>query len=342
MHVLMDEADRGMSHPHHNPRMPARARLRKMAAGLLGVLLLVGWLHPFHAQADTLPPRIVILQSAAGGPYEKFTRQFLETLAQHDPGAAARVSIKTNAETLSDQLSSLNTHDLLIAVGTEATQTALQNATHTRILSVLIPRLTIEQLLRSTRPLPPHVAVIYLDQPLARYFTLLRLVLPNARSIAALLGPVTAAEAEEVQRAAHAAHYTPQLAVMPAGSDNPLPALANILQGSDALLALPDPVVYNRYTLPPLLLTTFRYRIPVIGFSRALVNAGALAGVYSTPEQIGQQAAELALQAALPQHGVYPRYFEVHFNQAVAQALNIGLPDKNKVMAQLQNAAGTP
>jgi putative tryptophan/tyrosine transport system substrate-binding protein len=291
---------------------------------------------------EAIPAHILVLQSASGGPYEKFTETFIQTLKNVEPKTISRVAVLTSETDVSSQLAALSASDLLVTVGTHATETALRSKTTAPLLSVMVPRLTAQQLMKATGNPPHQISTIYLDQPMSRYFALIRLVLPHAGKIGLVLGPATKTEIEKITATARQSRVIPLISVVPVDSDNPLPSLEKLLHNSDAILALPDPLVYNRYTLPPLLLTTFRYRVPMIGFSAAIVNAGAVAGVYSNPEQIGQQAAEMVIHHELPAHGEYPRYFQVSFNQAVAHALDIPLPDRERVESLLQKQTGIP
>jgi len=108
-------------------------------------------------------------------------------------------------------------------------------------------------------------------------------------------------------------------------------ALQRVLQSSDALLALPDPVAFNASTAYGMMLTTYRAQVPVIGFSEGLVKAGALLGLYSTANQVGRQGAEIAGRILSGDSGLpapqYPRYFTVRANHAVARSLGISLED---------------
>ncbi|HET7923202.1 MAG TPA: hypothetical protein VFM15_10655 [Gammaproteobacteria bacterium] len=313
---------------------------RMHAPALRGMLIPLLWilacLLAAEVSASDRPAHITVLQSKAGGPYEKFTRAFTHDL---DAGKVTTpVSILIAGEEASARLERFDAGDLLVTVGTGATQSAIRSGTSASILSVLVPRYAVEQFKPAPR-MASRLTYIYLDQPLSRCLALTRLVLPRAAEIGVLLGPVSAVEEPALRNAAQASHLKLRVANMAPGADTPLPALATLLDRADVLLALPDASVYNRYSLSPLLLTTFRYRIPVIGYSAALVHAGAIAGVYSTPEQIARQAAELVQKPVSPARGVYPRYFEVGLNPDVARALDIPLPDKADLERQLRQVA---
>ena len=109
------------------------------------------------------------------------------------------------------------------------------------------------------------------------------------------------------------------------------------------LIATPDTAVFNSYTVQNVLLTAYRLRSPVVGFSAAYVRAGALLGLYSTPAQIGSEAGEAVLQvlrgAALPPVA-RPAHFEVAVNDTVARALGLALPPADELAAALRREEG--
>lgn len=122
---------------------------------------------------------------------------------------------------------------------------------------------------------------------------------------------------------------------------NIIDALNSSLSDSDILLALPDPSVYNVRTIKSILLTTYRHRVPVIGFSESFVHAGALAAIHSSSKQIGIQVAELIKQynndKKIDSHYIYPEYFDVSINHNVAKSLKISVPDKALIKEQLKS-----
>ena len=112
-----------------------------------------------------------------------------------------------------------------------------------------------------------------------------------------------------------------------------------MLDRIDVLLALPDVKIHNRRNVSSILLTTYRNRIPLIGFSSAYVKAGALAAIYSTPENIGDQLAELTVQLltadGIMQQVIYPKYFSLSINSRVARSLGLQLQFDSEDLAQL-------
>ncbi len=183
-----------------------------------------------------------------------------------------------------------------------------------------------------------RISAIYLDQPLFRQLDLIRQALPKSSRLGIVLGPESARDAERLQILSEARGLT--LTVERAQRDTALyPALQRALADTDVLLALPDPYVSNPETAQNVLLTSFRQRVPVIGFSAAYVRAGALAAVFSSPAQIGTEAGEIARQVYRGQvlgAAKYPRYFSVTINRQVANSLNLSLEDETTLRERLQ------
>jgi hypothetical protein len=106
--------------------------------------------------------------------------------------------------------------------------------------------------------------------------------------------------------------------------------LSRIAQ-NEVLLALPDSEVYNTENIRNILLSTYRHKQAVIGFSADMVKAGALATTYSDIEDINAQVAEMA--ASYVASGVlpppqFPRYFRTVVNEGVAKSLDVRVSDE--------------
>lgn len=120
---------------------------------------------------------------------------------------------------------------------------------------------------------------------------------------------------------------------------NIIDALNTSLSDSDVLLALPDPSIYNARTIKSILLTTYRHRVPIIGFSENFVRAGALAAIHSSTKQLGKQITELIQKhynnENIDNH-LHPIYFDVITNKNVARSLGINIPDRKLLTETLQ------
>lgn len=280
------------------------------------------------------PANIAIVLSDDSVPYQE-TANNIRVLVEQGAVRAA-VSIYFPAGKKPDFVR--ERQDLIVAVGVRAAQEMVALNLTTPILTTLIPRQAFEKIARQRDY--RQLSAVYLDQPLARQMELIRLALPDRSRIGVVLGPESQDALNALQLAAKEARFGLAVEKISAAEEL-LPALQRVLADSDVLLALPDPLVFNKGTVQSLLLTTYRYQDPVIGFSQAYVKAGALAAVYSTPEQAGRQAGEMLQQVLAGKSWVlpppeYPKYFSVSLNYQVARSLAINVSDEMALYQQLK------
>lgn len=221
---------------------------------------------------------------------------------------------------------------LYVALGTQATAALAASGLSAPVLAALIPRGSFERVLAgSARKASSEFTAIYLDQPLGRQLTMVRMALPQAKRVGVLWGPDSWLKAPSFRTLAVAHGFSVNEAGLE-GKFNVFSDLRQVLGGSDVFLALADPLVFNSDSIQNILLTTFRARVPLVAFSPAYVRAGALLALHATPEQAGRQAATLVLEVLrgqpLPERPVESNDFEVAVNEHVARALNLTLDGK--------------
>jgi len=283
---------------------------------------------------------VTVVLSEEGGAYAQVTDKLRAVLSQN--GGTARLPVKVIALKEGDSLRA-DPGQLLVAVGTGAMEALAQKNLPQPVLNVLVPRAAYEKTARQSGRLsdPRNFSAIYLDQPWARQFALVRHALPGRTKVGILLSPNSTELATALSAAAKAAGFA-AIIEMVDGEADLLPVLKRLLGESDVLLAVPDPFIYNRNTVQSILLTTYRHQVPLLGFSPSYVKAGAIAAVFSVPEQIGQQAAEIIQRLAadrrlpLPQP---PRYFSVGVNAQVARSLGISLDDEASLNNKLKRTS---
>lgn len=231
----------------------------------------------------------------------------------------------------------------VVAIGSKAALELLEKTPEQqKLYATFLPRQTYQALLERNKQHPriKHGAItaVYLDQPYTRQLSLARLIVPNAKNIATALGPNSQKDLGLLTKAAKQFKFSLLYETL-GDSDSPIQKLQPLIRDADAFLTLPDKSVFNRTTAKWILYISFRQKIPLIGFSRKYVDAGALTAVFSTPEQIGRQTAELiestTLDKRLPK-AEHPRYFSVATNPKAAKALRIKLPTSDVLTQQLQ------
>lgn len=234
--------------------------------------------------------------------------------------------------------------DLVVTVGTSAAGAVLAARLPVPVYCTLLPRAAYEALAQEAGPHPAgRASALYLDQPFVRQMRLLRLALSSDVRVGAVLGPESRQNEPGLRRAAAAAGLA--LHVERVREERQLVrGIYRVMEDSDVLLAVPDPLVFNRHTAQNVLLTTYRIGKPVAGYSRAYVDAGALLAVYSTPEQVGRELGEWLLARAdhpgrpLPPPR-YPRYFTVEVNERVARSLGLEVGRVEDLQRRLMEGA---
>lgn len=273
-------------------------------------------------------PAVTLLLSDTGGIYQEAATALQADL---EPGG-----VQVTQQNLS-QRGQPRREDWIVVFGVAALQQVMAERGTAPVLSVLVPRASY---LRITAGKTRTVTALYLDQPLERMAALQHNALPNRRRTGVLLGSTMKVLREEAEQAA----ASQRLDIRSREIDAPeevFPALTELSEDIDVLWLLPDPLVVNRNNLQSLFLQTYRQRLPVVAYSAALVQAGAMLGLYATPTQLGHEAGQWlkTLMAAGERPLPLPRYpvsFVVGINLSVARSLNMTLPTVNELTRLLR------
>ena len=211
---------------------------------------------------------------------------------------------------------------------------ALREVAQRRCDCVVVSTFTSSQVVRSILgTLPPARAAtftaVYAEPAPVDQLRLVALLYRRPVRVAAILGPDTAflkplLEGEHVN-------------VLEGDSDEGINRLLGQIAQTDVLLALPDSAVYNTENFRNILLSAYRKKQGVIGFSADMVKAGALATTYSEVEDINAQVAEIVASyvagGELPPPQ-FPRYFHTIVNEGVARSLDVEVPDNVRNFAR--------
>ena len=284
--------------------------------------------------AQAVAARVTVVLSDDSAPYQE-VYQVIRAYLDDTVHEAVRVYAGELSGT------SVSGARLAVAVGVQAAESLAALPARPPVLAVLVPRAWY---IKSGRVRlgdggRRSASAIYLDQPFERQAQLIRLAFPEVRRVGVLLGAEQGGLVDELDEALR----TQQLGLVHqilAADERLIAPLENVLSGAELLLAVPDPLVINRNTAQSLFLTSYRYRDPVLGYSRSLTRAGALLSLHSSPAQIGRQAAEWVRSALgspsirLPS-ATYPAYFSVSINEQVARSLGFSLPSEDDLEKRL-------
>lgn len=274
------------------------------------------------------------------GEDNSFVRNAASSLAKILKQADPALNVEIAAATGKDLKEVEPDKRMLVLIGESAVTNADAGiASGSVVLAMLPQRPSLEMMEKKQTVL----SVIYFEQPLTRLLNLAELINSGVHSThptvlgvvatAGLQGYLTGAEAaaDERKQILHIEMVNSELAV---GR-----AVARVVENSSILLAIPDPLVQTANTVQSILLLTYRAGVPVIGYSTAYLRAGAAVVLYSTPEQLAQQAAETIAayrSGKSPPAIQKPRYFTVGVNSTVLHSLGIELPDTDFLEKKLR------
>ena len=239
---------------------------------------------------------------------------------------------------------------LIITVGPMATRKMLEHNPQVPILSVLVFKSTFEDILCeydiSLEEDERRISAVYLDQPFERSIQLANLLIPKekqSRRVGMVLGPSSSLELQRYQVESQMLGLELN-AVIVSPNENPVIALNHVLEDSDVLLAIPDQHVFNTQTARGMLLTAYRKKIPVAGYSQTYVKMGALSALYVTPKQVANQVVKViddfleTEQRRLPAPQL-ANSFSVTVNSHVARLLKRGILSESIIKHQLDALA---
>jgi ABC-type uncharacterized transport system substrate-binding protein len=286
--------------------------------------------------AQTSDIQVGIVRSQTSAPYLDATQALLKGLTRQSVPPEA-VGVWSPAELAALSGTRLSSVKVWVALGTEAATALAQSPIKAPVLNALLPRSSFERVLRlSGRKASAEFNVLQLDQPLQRQLGLIRLALPKARRLGVVWGPDSLPKAAALRSLANGQGLSLQEARLD-DETSLFAALKSVLDSSDVLLAVADPLVFNSSNIQNILMTTIRVQVPLVAFSPAYVRAGALLAVYSTSPQVGDQAAQWVLDVlanrVLPELALEPLDFEISVNEQVVRVLGLSFDVKALTLA---------
>lgn len=300
-------------------------RIRLAAAASLLLLFLFLPHLPARAAERSAEPRIAILATRKGAPYEEIGAGFRKRLQATgaNPAYAAFFLDDPGAEPAFREAARAGL-DLVFALGGEAAAAASRLAPGVPVVSGGVLR-------AGEARSGGNATGVYLEYPPAVPMQWIRTALPGARVVGLLYNPEE--NRERVESAARAARELGlRLETRAVSSPRELPAaMDSLYRRSDVVWTMYDGVATTPETAQRLLLDSFRHRVPLIGLSVSWLNAGAFAAPDWDHEDIGAQCADTAARilkgekaAGIPP--VPPRRAGFALNLESARKIGIRVP----------------
>jgi putative ABC transport system substrate-binding protein len=227
---------------------------------------------------------------------------------------------------------------LILTVGTVATDMAKREFPSIPIIfsSVIHPELS--GFVETNKQPNANITGASLDIPVDIQFKYFKKIVPNLKRIGVLYTPETENLIAQAKEAARAEGI--ELVPVTVHENKDLPsALDSVSAHVDGIWSVPDPQLFTPQSTRYILLNTIRRSIPFMGFSRNVVESGALFALDFDYKAVGMQAGRIVNQVL---GGQNPGRIEVssvdviwfHYNEKTAKLINVAIPDELVAVAK--------
>ncbi len=185
---------------------------------------------------------------------------------------------------------------------------------------------------RAETPLSQNKScALVIDQPMDRIKQVIRDRLPNIRIAGIIESPANTSG--ELSDNLSQQENDPKVVRIPLEKNIHTTIKALSKSGADAIIARHNKQVYNSNTARNILISSYHFNLPLIGYSSAFVKAGALIGIYSTPESMASEVLEIITRKDRCHSGniFYPTGYTVEINPQVARSLGITIDTSNLI-----------
>lgn len=218
---------------------------------------------------------------------------------------------------------------IYLAVGPEALRYLASNNVGGPIISTFTSHKVYHSVLDKAQGRTGPVSAVYADPAPAQQFQLIAMIYRKPIKVGVILSSENGRIESVLRKSVTPGQAEVTYEMLKPGEDinRVLTRLADV----QVILATPDSAVYNGETIKNILVSTYRRNQAVIGFSAAIVKAGALASTFSTINdtiaQVDELVSEYEASGRLPDPQ-FPKYFDVLVNTDVARSLNIVIDDQ--------------
>lgn len=266
-------------------------------------------------------PFFIFIKSGNIAQYDIAVDGFKKELSRE--GVRYQAADYAPGDSVEDAVNGKNKPDLIVTIGSKATETALASVHDIPILYFMVIN-------------PPankkNSTGVLLTIPPAANFKILKKLLPQSHRIGIIYNPRKSAnivkEAQEQAQEDGLSIVTKEVHSLA----DVYGAVRSLTGSIDALYMIPDPTVYTKDSTEDILLYTLQRKVPVIGISPAYVTGGALFSLSCRYEDIGRQAGTIAVKIVRGETPagisvVSPETNDLSINLVTAERMGIHVPD---------------
>ncbi len=227
---------------------------------------------------------------------------------------------------------------LILSIGTSATSVAQENFSDIPIVFAAVKYPVISGFVESLSSPGNNITGASLNIPTDIQFRYFKTIIPNLEKIGVLYTDQT--ESLIAPAAQDARKIGAELVAIKISENKQLPgALDSLARTTDGLWSVADPQLFTPQSTRFILLNTLRKNLPMMGFSRHVVESGALFALDFDYKGVGRQAGAIASKiidgqkpSDIPVSMVDLLWF--HYNEKTAKHLKIEIPSEMVAVAK--------
>lgn len=266
------------------------------------------------------PADILYVLSKDSSFYQNFTDNIQRHVNTSNDGSQHRRSLRISSDDHNIQQELNSGYKLVVSVGSEALKVISESGYEGHVFSALVPKASFKRYGRTEK-----YSALYADHPVSLYLKLIKIAIPRGNNVGILLGPSSSAYEGDLKDAAEKLGLRLHLK-RTSQSEDVARLIGQLAANVDVLLAIPDPVIHNKRTAQSILYAGYRNNIPVIAYSSSYIKAGAMISLFSSPEQLAENAAvhiieQLKGTSLQERRSSHPSIFSVGINKNVSRSL---------------------
>ncbi len=237
-------------------------------------------------------------------------------------------------------IDSLKNHNptLIFTIGTSATILAKENFKKTPIVFSSVKYPTLSKIVKSLINPGENITGASLNIPVDVELRTFIDIVPNLKKVGVLYTNYTAPLIKPAKRVAKTLGI--ELVEIQIKTSKDIPnALDSLAKVVDGIWSVADPILFNPQSTRYILLNTLRKNIPFMGFSRHVVESGALFALDLDHKAVGRQAGAIVNRIV---DGVSPKNIDVsvvdliwfHYNEKTANHIEVTIPEEHIAVAK--------
>tara|TARA_R110000868_G_scaffold391396_4_gene661476 strand:+ start:211 stop:1224 length:1014 start_codon:yes stop_codon:yes gene_type:complete len=267
--------------------------------------------------------KIIVINSSDAPPYQHTAAALAKHLAAS--GVLAKHELQILSLAQADTLAALEPGNVIVTLGSAAADYAIQQLPGVPVINSFITHSAYQALHAPALP-DQAITAVFMDQPLARLIQLASLLKQDQQPYK--IGLLSQADVDQQLLTAASVSDIEIHSATLLLKQNPIKQIEPLMKHSDVVIVRPSTSLFNRLVAKLVLQLSMRYQTPVIGFSEKYARAGALLSLYASPDNIGQDTAQLISEwldaptldaSALnrPPKGLPPARYGEHFSLAI-------------------------